>query len=507
MKIDYRPWTNVKGFTSLYWGKDRLRITEENIPKNRDKDDKDANEMLLNWGNFGVSTGMSWRITPTSLLTATGFVSQYGSLFRQDHDEFRTVKKELQHRYSHKNNKNGILDLGANATFRWEPSKWYMCNLGVEYTHHQYRPVELSVDGNDENYQGQSLRQAERTEGDEMAAFIGNEVNIGKIASLSLGLRGAKYTLSNNVYQHLEPRVSMRFLINTQLSIKTSYTRMHQYVMQVCNSNINLPTDSWQPVGDHSKPIQSDQLSIGLYGNLPHNLYFSIEGYYKWMSNLLEYREGVNVFSAIKKWEDKFAVGRGYAYGIDLGLHKDEGQLTGSLNYSLLWNRRSFAEVNGGETFPAKYDNRHKINLSVRYELNKKIELNGAWTYMSGNRITMSLYNYKGLGTSGYGWDFAPVGDTEDAWNFSYFPRRNNYRIPATHRLDVGVSFHHHFRSGHERIWSFGLYNAYCHLNAITVVKGIDFMDYWAGKKDYDAQYKILCLLPILPSFSYTFKF
>ena len=77
---------------------------------------------------------------------------------------------------------------------------------------------------------------------------------------------------------------------------------MHQYVQQVSNNYISLPTDLWQPVAAGFKPLRSDQYSLGFYGNLPWYMYFSFEGWYKDMDNLLEYREGVSVLNPGLSW-------------------------------------------------------------------------------------------------------------------------------------------------------------------------------------------------------------
>lgn len=93
-------------------------------------------------------------------------------------------------------------------------------------------------------------------------------------------------------------------------SVKAGYARIHQYVQQVSTNYIDLPTDLWQPVSARFKPLQSDLYSIGVYGNLPWSMYFSVEGWYKDMDNLLEYREGVSVLNPDLAWEDKLTSGK-----------------------------------------------------------------------------------------------------------------------------------------------------------------------------------------------------
>lgn len=507
LKLDYKLSATLKGFTTFYYGHDNLKVGDEHFPSDGSESWKNSNEMKLSWGNSGVSSGLSFMPTEKFLLYANGYITHYSSTFEQNRDEYRNDEDENYHDFSYKSNRNGVTDTGLSLTSHYAPAPWYSFQAGASLVHHNYRPVALSINDNSEEFSNTVLQRGERVSAEEQSLFIDNRIGASWPIETDLGLRAVRYSSLHSVHQFLEPRMSFRLLLNSNWSVKAGYTNAHQFVQQVCNSNINLPTDSWLPIGSQWQPLSNRQVSAGVYGNLPYDLYFSAEIYYKWMNNILEYKEGSNVFTAGDNWSDKLTSGRGYAYGMDLSVHRDVGRLTGNINYSLLWNRRHFADINQGETFPAKYDNRHKVNINVAYQLTPNTEFTAGWTYVTGNRLTLSLYNYRGLGSSGFKWNYAPVGAEQYSWSFSYYSSRNNYRMPATHRLDLGLNVHKHFRSGHERIWSFGLYNAYCHMNAVALTKGIGHMSYRDGQQSYNAKYSLLCLLPILPSVSYTFKF
>lgn len=76
----------------------------------------------------------------------------------------------------------------------------------------------------------------------------------------------------------------------------------------------------------------------------------------------------------------------------------------------------------------------------------------------------------------------------------------NNVTAPAYHRLDIGVDIHHRTKHGHERIWNWSIYNAYCHLNTMWV--DVNYDNYSGTFKAKTKGY-----IPIIPSFSYTYKF
>ena len=91
----------------------------------------------------------------------------------------------------------------------------------------------------------------------------------------------------------LQPRVSARYLINERLSAKLSYASMMQFIHLLSNTTVGLPTDLWVPATSQVPAQSSQQIAAGLSHSIPkYKLDLSIEGYYKWMDGLIEYKEG-----------------------------------------------------------------------------------------------------------------------------------------------------------------------------------------------------------------------
>ena len=223
------------------------------------------------------------------------------------------------------------------------------------------------------------------------------------------------------------------------------------------------------------------------------------------MRQLVEYKEGYQYMPHATAWEDKLTSGKGNAYGVDIMMKKTMGNITGMVGYGLLWSKRQFPELNGGHDFPAKYDNRHKLNLFVTSKLRTNVELNAAWTFMSGNRLTVAFENYQDLLSAGFNSDVAPINPYREEIGLDYYNFRNNVRMPAYHRLDVGLNFYRPKSNGRMGIWNVSVYNAYCRMNPISIEKNTDVqtMD---GKR-LKPRFRTLALFPIIPSISYTYKF
>ena len=127
----------------------------------------------------------------------------------------------------------------------------------------------------------------------EAAVFGEDDWNVLPSLRLNAGLRFSLFNVERKAYTLLEPRASLRWLLRDDLSFKASYARMGQYIHLLGNSYINLPTDAWMPITRKLKPLISDQVSAGFYYNLMRSYSFSVEGYYKWMKNLLDYKTAI----------------------------------------------------------------------------------------------------------------------------------------------------------------------------------------------------------------------
>lgn len=195
-------------------------------------------------------------------------------------------------------------------------------------------------------------------------------------------------------------------------------------------------------------------------------------------------------------WNAQLCSGKGTAKGVDFKVEKVFGKVTGQISYSLAWADRTFANKNGGRTFPAKFDNRHTINVMLNWNINRKVQLNASWIGHSGNRFT--LLNQV--------WDGPLFDDSE--WMGGESPLRaeiNSYKLPFYHRLDLSCVVNN--RHGY---WTFGLYNAYCHMNTVAVKRGEQKVEHITPDSysiSYQPVFKKVKLLPVIPSISYTWLF
>ena len=487
-----------------YYGHDRLKMGEHRF--SNDGEDTDPyfhkNENRLGWGN--MLTSLRWHLPINTLFAYNMKASytRYQSDFRKTVETVsgREGKNGYENNGSRTESRNAIHDLSVDASLAFIPSDQTIIRLGTQYTHHRYTPEEEiqestslpSGNGNNES----------RVIANEWNAYLEGDLEVFHWLRFNAGMHGSFFRVEGKQYQVFEPRVSADFRLSPVVSLKAGYARMSQFVQQVSDNYISLPTDYWLPITRNFSPLTSDQFSAGIYVSPDKKYTFSVEGYYKKMDHLLEYRDDYKDLQ-VTSWEDRLTSGSGRAYGADFQAEADFGKLHGFIGYGLMWSDRLFADQNGGKRFPSKYDNRHKVTLSATWKCSERVELNAGWVFMTGNRVTLSLENYSY--PDGYPTNIVPSYPHKDEEMLDYYAGKNNVRLPAYHRLDVGINIYRSLRRGRTGIWNVSLYNAYSRMNPIMIQKNNQ-------KQSMDGtplapRFRQFALFPIIPSVSYTYKF
>ena len=487
---------------SVYFATDRLTLREWEKSINKTDCSLMYDKSRLHWGNLISSIDWKHKAAEDKLsLHFSLYNTHYSSWMKREieHSQWYQNDDEIQKDSLFRIEKNAIDDVALSGDLCYTIYDNMIMRAGLFYTMHHYRPMQILY-GNETNTIGNSSV----IKANEFGAYIEDEL-ILKQLSLNIGLRIAALYQNNSKYHAIEPRFSALYSVSPTIGIQFGYSRMCQFSQRVNDSYVNLPTDFWIPSTSIFKPLTSDQLTLGANLNLAKGWQLSTEFFYKWMRQLVEYKEGYQYMPHATAWEDKLTSGKGNAYGVDIMMKKTMGNITGMVGYGLLWSKRQFPELNGGHDFPAKYDNRHKLNLFVTSKLRTNVELNAAWTFMSGNRLTVAFENYQDLLSAGFNSDVAPINPYREEIGLDYYNFRNNVRMPAYHRLDVGLNFYRPKSNGRMGIWNVSVYNAYCRMNPISIEKNTDVqtMD---GKR-LKPRFRTLALFPIIPSISYTYKF
>jgi hypothetical protein len=386
--------------------------------------------------------------------------------------------------------KSNIFDLGAKMDFDYYKSSKTHIKFGGSMINHAFKPNIINTSGEITEFLASS--EGEKLAIQEMGVYGNADFDlVGEKLKMSSGLRLSGTNVKGGFYTGIEPRLSFRYMLADNDALKIGYSRMKQYMHRVSSSTVTLPTDLWYPVTSTIKPQAAEQIAIGyhhLFKEIKTSL--TVEGYYKWLNNLIEYREGANLILN-NNFENELLQGTGDAYGAEVLLKKDEGRFTGWIGYTLAWATRDFDELNGGETFPAKYDRRHNISIVGTYQLSERWTVSAVWVFSNGSRFTAQIGQYLMPNATLTGVDIIPL-----------YTKRNEVSMSSSHRMDINFVLKPKEDKKFKGEWHFGCYNLY---NRATPYR----VDVQPVDENGTIGYKYVQpgLFGFIPSIAYNFSF
>ncbi|HTE00487.1 MAG TPA: TonB-dependent receptor [Mucilaginibacter sp.] len=323
----------------------------------------------------------------------------------------------------------------------------------------------------------------------ESALYIGDKYDVTPDFSISAGIRYSLYnylgpqTVDNyapnlpkesvnvidsttygknkviKTYGGPEIRVSARYNLDDDLSIKAAYNTLRQYIHLLSNTTAISPTDTYKLSDPNIKPQYGQQVSLGLYKNLKNNtIETSIEVYYKKISDYLDYKSGATLLLNDHIERDVLST-QGKAYGVEFLVRKTAGKLNGWMSYTysrtfLRQNDPNAGElINGGVYYPANYDKPHDFNFTGNYRFSHRFSVSLNATYSTGRPITLPIAKYVYAGSERV-----------------FYSDRNAYRIPDYFRTDFSMNIegNHKVHQLTHNSWTIGVYNLTGRANAYS---------------------------------------
>ncbi|MCD7970434.1 MAG: TonB-dependent receptor [Alistipes sp.] len=471
-KVNYNIGQRDKLFVSFFMGRDNMGLDDL---------------MRMKWGNI-ATTARWFRQYNDRLYSNTSFILT--SFLSDNSIDILDVANSFD---------THIRKYGLREDFSWTPHSRHSVRFGFESVYIDLKSAEWDMN----NY-----REKERRYAWENAVWINDEWIVKDNLTVSVGLRlnafsalgGSPYYILDangdivqtltygrgdfvNTYLVLEPRASLNYSIDRNRSIKAGYSRTSQNIHSLRNLNMSMPMDRYTMSSNLVKPQESDQLSLGYVMLTGKQTYeFSIEGYYKTIRNILDYKDGKSFNSEIEL-ERLVLPGKGRSYGIEAYARKNTGRLTGWVSYTLSWSENKIDGINNDRWYTAGNDRRHDISVVGMYNLPRGWQMAATWVYNTGQALTAPSAKYQVNGETVY-----------------YYAERNGYRAPDYHRLDISAT-HRKVNKRYTREWVFGVYNAYCRYNPFLIVFEDD------DHKPSGTKTVQRSLFGIIPSVSYNFKF
>jgi hypothetical protein len=294
-----------------------------------------------------------------------------------------------------------------------------------------------------------------------------------------------------STYNHIEPRISLKYNITDNQTAVISYNKMAQNVQLVSRTFDPLPWDMWKPSDYYIKPLTGQQYSAGWSIQWPAKaISLSVESYYKFLENVVEVKPGTQIFLN-DNLDAGLLQGSGRAYGVEFALNKTEGRFTGLISYTRskteLKIDSKFLEdkINFGNYYPADYDIPDKFTLAGEFKVNSRLTFTASFFYQTGRPITLpsgQFYYYNSL--------------------MPYYSGKNQDRYPSYNRLDLGAVLYNKQKAGRrwQGCWTLSVYNVYSRENDYDIYIS-------TVNNSQNTQATKMWFYDIIPSLTYSFKF
>ncbi len=463
----------------------------------------------FNWGNATTSFRWNHVFNKKLFMNTTLFYSNYDYLLdsdlnnTDDQDSFRW--------------QSNIVNYSIKPDFQYYINTKNTLSFGGQSIYYTFNPGQAeAVSGGESRSIGLPDKYAV-----ESGIYVGNEQKITTRLSLQYGIRYSDYRYLGKGsavileesevqtgerkdvietksfgkgqliqrYGNWEPRFAANLGLSANSSLKISYNRLAQYIHLLSNTTASSPLDVWTPSSNNIAPQISDQIALGYFLNFGNNTYeASAEIYYKKLQNQIDYVRSTDLLlnPAV---EADLLYGDGRAYGAEFFVKKNTGKFNGWISYTLARTDRLIEGINRDEWFPARIDKMHNLSIVSIYDTGKRWNFSGTFSFSSGTPASFPTNKFIWQGS---------------ALPHNYFDTRNDYRIPASHRLDLAATLknkHALFKRG-ESEWVFSVYNVYNRRNPFSV--------YVRQNEENLARTEAIrysVFASVLPAVTYNFKF
>lgn len=490
-KLNYKINQKNRLYLSIYSGDDKvLSRINENTSGITEK-----SERFTSWGNIAGS--LRWN----KILTNKIFVNTILGYVNYNYNE--GFKSEIKHDTVFENIKNlftsNIKDFFIKIAPEYYITSKHVLRFGGELIHHSFIPGNTeyeyesgSMGSYDLNFNNESISSLE------WKLYLEGDLDLKEWLGTNIGVHYSNYIIDGESYSSLEPRVLVNFRITPEISFKSSYSEMQQYVHLLSYNGVGMPSDFWMPSTVNIPPQKSRQYSVGFEYFFSRKYKLSIESYRKEMSNLITFRPGESFLKNNDSWEEKVLIGgNGLAEGVEVLFRKNSGKTTGWLSLELSKSDRSFNELMNGENYPFKYDRRFETNLVLTHSINENVSISAVWKYGSGYPITLPEKKFNSFGEIVY-----------------VYSDINSFRMRDYHRLDLGINFVKQMKWG-ERKWSISVMNVYNRQNPYYYYFDYEYVSsttsgsegFIFGSVKGNLKLFQQSLIPFLPTASFSFKF
>ena len=443
---------------TAYHGTDRLSLEGGAL----------SDDNRIDWQN--TAAALSWQHhLPQGVLSQQATLSRYANALDMGYGSM------LMHTGS------DIMQATYRGTMDWQCAGLY-CLAGAEYQYTELHPLHYATSGS--SIQATLPRQ--RHQGHEANLMAQCRLTLPLQLELDASLRAGLVSSRGMERLLASPRVTLRRTMAQRHQLSAHYGLYHQPLHQVDISPLGLPVNYWELSSTQLRPQYAHSWVLAYQWQSAQRTYsLEAEVYYKRLYRQYEYNSSImDLLTDSQDYGQGLIQGDGRNYGLNLMVRRTRGALTGWISYALSRSQRRYADLGGQEWLDASQNRLHDLAVVAHWQVNRHWSLGGDFVYASGTPYTRvnALYLINSSLVYEYG-------------------RYNAARLPATHHLDLSLSYHLARRGRCRQSLNLSVYNVYARRNVIFSYLSADEESQSYGYR----QVHSLCRM--LPSIGYHLQF
>jgi hypothetical protein len=409
-RVTYHPTGNQNLVLSFYKGRDTYTLLDS-IASINFSSDRNKN---IHWGNTGASLHYTLLSRNSFIHRLVASISDFSSSYYCEEDVsafLQTGQTVNQNKSEHGN--NTIFNTYLKYETEWLAFSHHKPVMGIEIARHK-----TSLESGDDSYHTSILKNA-----GELATFFQDEMELSNHWRVNAGIRVTGYDGGSNLF--FDPRMILSFDVSKSVTLHAACTRHHQIISKSLSSSNPTPRyESWI-LADSGHCLSATHYVAGVKLTRA-KLSASIEGYHIRSKGIGIMDWSVPADPTVFSSQS----GEGQSSGIDLFVRKTYRMGETWLSYSYCSSQMRFKNINFNRSFPASMIQQHELKVMNTFTL-KRFDFSLSWVFGNGKPWSRSyvkipthiLFN-------------TPVNFIQlDA-------RRNNYTLPAYHRLDAALNYH-----------------------------------------------------------------
>lgn len=475
-KLNFQLPKNRRMYFSYYGSRDKFYSRLNNPGA--------ESEFSFRWGNQTAQIRHTNSVNKHFFWNSSLFYSKY--TFAQS-DKYNDPDKG-QERFI----ESYIRDIAIKSSISFNGFSNHEILSGVELNFRLFNPEILQINsGNNSNGSNFISNKNKMT----LYNFFIEDVFTSKNWKILLSIRNTLFDSESSISNYFQWHTKTSFNLNSDVTVFAGYDNTTQFLHLLTNTSLGQPTDLWVAATPEIPPQSGEQFFLGSnYGLFQNEVSLAAELFYKRMNSLVEYKEGANyIYGIDESWEENVTTGTGEAYGLEILLQKPSGKITGWISYTLSRSSRQFEDLNNGKPYPYKYDRRHDGSAVMFYHFNERNSLSASFTYRSGYAQTLPVSTLES-NTPPFWEDLIYEPYVESIKTQPLYSDRNNFRMPAYHRLDVSYKNTKVVNDNFTRIWTVAIYNIYNRLNPYFIYQ-------------QDAELRQFAFFPFFPSVALELRF